>query len=190
MPSDWNGELDRGDIVKSWDQLMKMYTRMGMVQLKRYRMCVGTSETNIHDAIILEPINEDAYEGDNILKCKCNPPKIKRDCDIHAETCTSCNNVRKNMIPIDYSQVADNLKNLMRSKTYCEKMLTLWKNRDRWMVKDIHDGPLCIKIFGTEKKLGFTKTIGILKKNGSCPFIAKVVRWCIVHFRKNTNTQS
>jgi hypothetical protein len=47
---------------------MKMYTEMGMVQAKRYRIYVGTSETNMHDAIISKPSNKDAYEGDNRLK--------------------------------------------------------------------------------------------------------------------------
>ena len=76
---------------------------MGMVQAKRYRMYVGTSETNIHDAIISKPNNKDAYEGDNRLKCKCILPKIKCKCDMHVKTCTKCNNVRRNMIPIHYS---------------------------------------------------------------------------------------
>ena len=77
----------------------------------------------------------------------CNPPKIKRDCDVHAETCTMCNVTRKGMIPIDYLPIESQLQNLMRSKSYSEKMLSLWRNKDRWIGKSANDAPIYIKDF-------------------------------------------
>ena len=97
---------------------MKMYKTRGMVDLRRYQMCIGSIEENVHDVIILEPSVEDVYEGDNVVHCMCNPPKIKRDCHVHAETCTMCNVTRKDMIPIDYLPIGSQLQNLMRSKVY------------------------------------------------------------------------
>ena len=53
MAEDWKRELDEGQVVKSWKKLMKMYRNRGMVDSRRYRMCIGSTEENIHDAIIL-----------------------------------------------------------------------------------------------------------------------------------------
>jgi len=38
---------------------MKMYKSRGMVESKRYRMYIGSSEENVHEAIILEPSTKD-----------------------------------------------------------------------------------------------------------------------------------
>jgi len=40
-------------------KLMKMYKSRGMVESKRYQMCIGSSEENVHEAIILEPSTKD-----------------------------------------------------------------------------------------------------------------------------------
>ena len=75
MAEDWKGELDEGQVVKSWKNLIKMYRNRGMVDPRPYRMCIGSTEENIHDAIILEPSVEDTYEGNDVVNCMCNPPK-------------------------------------------------------------------------------------------------------------------
>jgi hypothetical protein len=152
MAEEWRGELDEGQVVTTWKKLMKMYKNRGMVDPTRYRMCVGSNEENVHDAIILNPSAEDAYKGNDIIKCPCNPPKIKRDCHLHVETCTLYNTMKKNMIPIDYLPIANQLKNIMRSKSYCEKMLSLWKDKDRWMGKSVEDIPDSIKDFWDREK--------------------------------------
>jgi len=46
-----------------------MYKSKGMVELRRYRMCIGSIEENVHEAIIFEPSAKDTYEGDKIVKC-------------------------------------------------------------------------------------------------------------------------
>ena len=153
MAEDWKGELDEGQVVKSWKNLMKMYRNSGMVDPRRYRMCIGSTEENIHDAIILEPSVEDTYEGNDVVNCTCNPPKMKRDCDIHAEMCIMCNTMRKNMIPIDYLPIRSQLQNIMHSKLYSEKMLSLWKNKDCWMGKSVDDVSASTKDFWDGEKL-------------------------------------
>jgi len=61
---------------------------------------------------------------------------MKQDCYIHAELCTMYNTTRKNMIPIDYLPIGNQLQNIMHSKLYSKKMLSLWKNKDCWMKKN------------------------------------------------------
>ena len=77
MDAEWKGELDEGQVVNTWTKLIKMYKNRGMVEPKRYRMCIGSTEENMHEAIILEPSNEDMYEGAKVVNCTCHPPKMK-----------------------------------------------------------------------------------------------------------------
>ena len=135
MAREWKGELDEGQVINSWKKLMKMYKTKGMVDPTRYPMCIGSTEEYVHDAIILESSAEDVYERDNVVHCICNPLKIKEDCHVHAETCIMCNKTRKDMIPIDYLPIESQLQNLKHSKSYSERMLSLWKNKDRWIGK-------------------------------------------------------
>ena len=152
MVGEWKGELDEGQVTNSWKKLMKMYRTRGMVDPRRYQMCIGSTKENIHDAVILEPSTEDLYEGDNVVQCMCNPSKIKQDCHVHAQTCTMCNVTRKDMIPIDYLPIESQLQNLMHSKLYSKKMLSLWKNKDCWIGKSANDAPICIIDFWDGEK--------------------------------------
>ena len=57
------------------------------------------------------------------------------------------------MIPVYYLPVRNQLQNIMRSKLYSEKMLSLWKNKDRWLGKSVNDVPISIKDFWDGEKL-------------------------------------
>jgi hypothetical protein len=74
-------------------------------------MCIGT-ENNIHDVVLLQPSDEDVYEGNNILSYSCNPPKNIRDCIIHGAKYFKCERLRKHLIPFDYFLIARQLSTL------------------------------------------------------------------------------
>ena len=57
------------------------------------------------------------------------------------------------MIPIDYLPIRSQLQNIMRSKLYSEKMLSLWKNKDCWMGKSVDDVLASTKDFWDGEKL-------------------------------------
>ncbi|MCO5569490.1 hypothetical protein L7F22_023203 [Adiantum nelumboides] len=52
-----------------------------------------------------------------------------------------CNNIRKTLMPFDYIPIGPQLKLLVKSRTFCHELLTLWRNKDRWLQQDaIHSG--------------------------------------------------
>ena len=154
MPPTWKGEIAGHVVPSSWRNLMTAYKKWGLGEPSRWRMCVGT-ENNIHDAVLLQPSDEDVYEGNNILSCSCNPPENIRDCIIHGAKCFKCERLRKHLIPFDYFPIARQLSTLMRSRKKCEQMLTMWKreNRERWLGKGIANPPNHIKEIWDGEKL-------------------------------------
>ena len=55
----------------SWNTLEDFYTNNGMSSPVRYGLCRG-QDGNAHIPILLEPSDEDFYEGSKILKYSCN----------------------------------------------------------------------------------------------------------------------
>jgi len=76
MNEEWRGELDEGQVVIIGKKLMEMYKNRKMVDPRRYRMCVSSNEEKVQNAIIFNHSDEDAYEGNDVIKRPCDPPKI------------------------------------------------------------------------------------------------------------------
>lgn len=152
VTENWNGQLEGMRAPSSWTKLVSTYSALGMIKPKRWKMCVGTEEF-AHEPNVFPPSTEDIYTTSQIVQCQCDPPLNKRDCSMHAEMCTNCNTMRKNMISFDYLSIAEQLALLMRSSTHCIDFLTMWSNRSRWMSEDVLQRPNEIKDFWDGEKV-------------------------------------
>jgi hypothetical protein len=152
MPPTWKGEVEGNTIPLSWRNLMNLYRNLGMLLPQRWRMCVGRTDF-VHEPRIIKPVDYDNYDRVSNRMCSCIPKKILRECPRCLDTCTDCGTIRKDMIPIDYSLIAPQLCLLIRSQIFCEKMITLWENRGRWMNKDVEEGLDHIKDIWDGKKM-------------------------------------
>jgi hypothetical protein len=127
MLLEWVGSLEGPDsTLSSFKLLVRLYKRWGLVQPKRWRMCVGTRNYS-HEPFILQHVEEDGYDGNKYITCSCTPPNDKQTCSQCARTCPHCNNSRFNMISFDYLSIADQLSSAMASQTLCYEMLTMWR---------------------------------------------------------------
>lgn len=107
-----------------WDQLRTMLERLGMVESKRYRVCMGLESTT-HAPILYEPSAEDNYMG-NVIYCTCyngsrTGSKLKRDCTSCCEKCTKCPMPRKQMLSFDYIPIGKQLQLLSKSRSLCHE---------------------------------------------------------------------
>ena len=41
LPTGWDGKLEGHQVPDSWQKMMEMYTKLGMVTPNRWRICVG-----------------------------------------------------------------------------------------------------------------------------------------------------
>ena len=139
MPLEWDGSLEGpGSTPSSFKLLVRLYKRWGLVQPKRWRMCVGTRNYS-HEPFILQPTEEDGYDGKKYIACSCTPPNDKRTCSQCAKTCPHCNNSRFNMVSFDYLSIADQLSSAVASQTLCYEMLTMWRANEEWL--NVHEPP-------------------------------------------------
>ena len=75
-----------------------------MLNLVRYRLCTGQAG-NAHIPFLLEPSDEDFYEGEKILKCSCigrNKTRLQRDCPTCCEKCPLCDKFWRLCLAFDY----------------------------------------------------------------------------------------
>lgn len=153
LPSTWDGDLEGYNAPGSWKQLMTIYKSLGMVKPKRYRLCTGTSQ-NSHKPVVLEPSNEDAYEGASKVKCKCIQPidmesrisnkKLQRDCDQCCSRCSICNKKRIEIMSFDYLPFTALLTSLMRSNSFVHDFLRMWRERRNWQGLPPTENPFTI----------------------------------------------
>ena len=133
MPLDWIDDLEGPPSTPtSFKRLIGLYKKWGLVEPKRWRMCLGTKEYS-HEPLILPPAEEDSYDRNKIIKCSCVPPKGKSTCPECATHCTHCGKARTEMIAFHYLPIANQLSSIMESKSLCYKMLTIWRNRHDWL---------------------------------------------------------
>jgi hypothetical protein len=152
LTEDWDGHLEGVRAPTSWVKLVKTYSTLDMIKPNRWKMCVGTEEFG-HEPNVYPPSKEDIYTTGQIVRCQCDPPLNKRDCPRHAEICTDCNTMRKNMISFDYLPIGEQLALLMPSSTHCIDFLTMWNKKSRWMNKDVLQSPNEIKDFWDGEKV-------------------------------------
>jgi hypothetical protein len=151
MPLEWDGSLEGPDSTPySFKLLVRLYKRWGLVQPKRWRMCVGTRNYS-QEPFILQPAEEDGYDGNKYIACSCTPPNDKRTCPQCARTCPHCNNSRLNMISFHYLSIVDQLSSAVASKTLCYEMLTMWRANGEWL--NIHEPPPSILNIWHEEKV-------------------------------------
>lgn len=141
LPTTWNGDLEGYNAPGSWKQLMTIYKSLGMVKSKRYRLCTGTSQKS-HRPVLLEPSNEDAYEGTSKVYCKCVGPtnmenttskrKLQRDCEHCCSRCSICNKKRVEIMFFDYLPFTALLTTLMRCNSIVHDFLRMWRERRNW----------------------------------------------------------
>ena len=150
MPEDWDGSLEGpASIPSSFQTLLRLYKTWGLVQPKRWRMCLGTRKYE-HEPFILPPAEEDGYDGSQYVACTCNPPNDMRMCLVCIKTCPHCNNSRFEMISFDYLSIADQLSSSMASRTLCHELLTMWRAHPEWL--NVHEAPpTIIEVWHGEK---------------------------------------
>ncbi|KAI5064766.1 hypothetical protein GOP47_0019461 [Adiantum capillus-veneris] len=154
---DWDGFLfDNYRVPACWDQLQSLFQGLGMVQPLRYRVCMG-EEGNRHEPELLRPSKEDNYEGCSVEICACitnsRKRKAKRDCLACCERCPSCQKPRKETLAFDYLSIGRQIELMLKSKSLCHGMLSMWRNQDKWLGKppelqpefihDFWDGAKC-----------------------------------------------
>jgi hypothetical protein len=154
MPMTWKGEVAGGTVPSSWKELMTIYKKLGMIEPKRWRMCVGNVD-NVHDPIIFSPSLEDGCSRMSDKLCNCLSPNrvMKRNCHRCSDKCTECQTLRKDIIAFDYLSIIEQLRLLMTSRTYCERMLAMWRDNERWIGKEEKWEPLYVKEFWDGEKL-------------------------------------
>lgn len=59
--------------------------------------------------------------------------KFKRDYTTCDEKCTLRNNARREMLAFDYIPIEPQLKLIMKCKTLCHELLSLWRNSTKWL---------------------------------------------------------
>ena len=139
MPEDWDGSLEGpASIPSSFQTLLRLYKTWGLVQPKRWRMCLGTRKYE-HEPFILPPAEEDGYDGSQYVACTCNPPNDMRTCPVCIKICPHCNNSIFEMISFDYLSIADQLSSSMASNTLCHELLTMWRAHLEWL--NVHEAP-------------------------------------------------
>jgi len=53
-----------------WDEMERFYKDHGMTSLVRYMLCIGKDGIP-HSPVLMEPSNEDFYEGPHVVRCTC-----------------------------------------------------------------------------------------------------------------------
>jgi hypothetical protein len=123
MPAGWKGDLD-GIVPSSFKKLTKLQKKWGLVEPRRYRMCLGIEDC-AHEPLIFGPIEEDKYEHRKVVQCNCQSPQDKLKCQQCAPKCNECNTVRAELIPFDFLPPADILASPVTSNIFCQQMLAM-----------------------------------------------------------------
>ena len=139
----------------SWNTLEDFYSNNGMLNLVRYRLCTGQAG-NVHIPFLLEPSDEDFYEGAKILKCSCtgrNKARLQRDCPICCEKCPLCDKLRRLCLAFDYLPFGPRIAYMCESMSFCHTLLEVWRHREDWMGKTIDFKAPCISQFWHGSKM-------------------------------------
>jgi len=137
MPPHWTGSIEGpSSTPSSFRHLIGLYKRWGLVEPNRWRMCLGTKDYG-HEPLILPPTEEDTYDGSKFIQCSCLPPANKRTCVNCAVRCTQCGKTRLEMIAFDYLPISNQLSSVKESGTLYYEMLTMWRNRQRWLTTNV-----------------------------------------------------
>jgi hypothetical protein len=139
----------------SWDKLEGFYKSEGMISPVRYRLCTGEDGTP-HAPTLMEPSDEDIYEGAKTIKCSCtagHPSKLQRDCKHCCSKCPVCSKIRKLTLAFDYLPFGPRLAKMCESKTSCYKFLEIWRNREEWIHKTVDYKPPSISQFWHGQKM-------------------------------------
>lgn len=160
LPSTWDGDLDGVRIPTCWSQLNNMYSGLGMIQLQRFKLCTGSKDSP-HDPEVLQPSAEDNY-ANNVLYCLCKEDAqkkkiLKRDCLSCCEKCVKCGMPRKDMVVFDYAPIRSQLQSVTKSRTLCYELLKMWRNKERWLGKDLKEHPEQIYEFWDGEKCRATQ---------------------------------
>ena len=137
---EWQGDVGGGFVApSSWKHLQKYYKSLGLVEAKRFRLCTGSRQVS-HKPHLMQPSLEDVYEGLEMIGCQCRPgvgSRFKRDCSICVEKCPCCSKMRKDVLAFEYMPIGLLLASMCRSRSMCHKLLHVWRNKDKWLGKDI-----------------------------------------------------
>lgn len=109
-----------------------------------------------HAPILMEPSNEDLYEGRDVVKCTCqrhDKPRLARDCPSCCEKCPQCQMHRKFVLAFEYLPFGPRIAQMCKSKTNCFEFLELWRQRDSWLGKAEDYKPSNISQFWHGKKM-------------------------------------
>ncbi|MCO5612717.1 hypothetical protein L7F22_066986 [Adiantum nelumboides] len=137
----FNGDPKKIEAPHNLDQLLRIYESMGMVQLQRWRLCIGKSRQQ-HPPKLYEPSKEDCYLKE-VVHCLCpssaSQSRLKKDCELCCERCSLCGTPRKHMVSFDYMSIISQLQLLCLSSTFCHEMLAMWRARGRWLGRDVEE---------------------------------------------------
>ena len=115
----------------SWENLKALYEGQGLKNPIRYRMCTG-KEGAPHTPTLMEPSDEDLYEGPTVLKCSCDGVMnlgLKRDCPRCCEKCHDCGTYRKHVLAFDYLPFGPQSASMCNIRTTCFNSLKVWRQR-------------------------------------------------------------
>jgi hypothetical protein len=133
----------------SWSELEDFYKLHGMQSPVRYRLCTG-EEGTAHAPTLMEPSDEDIYEGPRVVKCTCvepDKPRLQRDCPRCCEKCPACQKFRKLTLAFDYLPFGPRIAHICESKTSCHELLEVWRHRQEWLHKSVDYKPPSISQF-------------------------------------------
>lgn len=139
----------------TWNDIERSYKEQGMTKPIRFRVCTG-KEGMPHFPILLEPSNEDLYEGPDVVKCRCNrrhKPRLARDCHICCEKCRQCGILRKNTLAFDYLPFTPIIAKECESRSTCYAWLEIWRQKLDWLGKSVDYTPPCISQMWHGKKM-------------------------------------
>ena len=114
----------------SWNTLEDFYTNNGMLSLVSYRSCTSQDD-NAHIPILLEPSDEDFYEGAKILKCSFtgrNKTRLQRDFPTCCEKYPLCNKFRRLCLAFDYLPFGPRIAYMCKSMSLCHKLFEVWRH--------------------------------------------------------------
>jgi hypothetical protein len=100
----------------SWKQLQHLYRELGLVAIKRWQMCIGSTQAP-HDPHLMSHNVKDLYEGFEVVHYECGPnsrEKFKRDCLGCFHRCLICLQMKKHVLAYDYMPIEPLLTSLFK----------------------------------------------------------------------------
>lgn len=133
---DWNGLVNGTPIPSKFKEVEKMYSNMGMVAPQNWKLCIG-DENAPHNPYLLGP-NFDGNGENSSSKCPCkDATSPQSECSICCESCPTCKKPMRDMIHFQYISLIDQLRLLCHSEAFCHDFLKMWRERPRWLNRDI-----------------------------------------------------